>query len=199
MGSPNLPEHPLTPSMPSQPPPEPGARPFEWPMSHGGWLREVGAELLLWPPNRQCPWHNRKRGHKWSILQLPRMSSMLEAQPNPLKSQQAPAPAAFGGWTGEAGGSKFKSSWILAKTTGHNIPHRALNPGHHGKPGMLPNELCANLTYPLSTLGRHATAFFWSRCYIDAAQHLQCPLCKLETNRWVRNVRNETGVRVHTS
>ena len=47
--------------------------------------------------------------------------------------------------------SKFKSSWILAKTTGHNIPHRALNPGHHGKPGMLPNELCANLTYPLST------------------------------------------------
>ena len=27
---------------------------------------------------------------------------------------------------------------ILAKTTGHNIPHRALNPGHHGKPGMLP-------------------------------------------------------------
>ena len=49
---------------------------------------------------------------------------------------------------------KFKSSWILAKTTGHNIPHRALNPGHHGKPGMLPNELCANLTYPLSTLSR---------------------------------------------
>ena len=40
-------------------------------------------------------------------------------------------------------------SWILAKTTGHNIPHRALNPGHHGKPGMLPDELCANLTYPL--------------------------------------------------
>ena len=37
-------------------------------------------------------------------------------------------------------------SWILAKTSGHNIPHRARK-----NPGMRPNELCANLTYPLST------------------------------------------------
>lgn len=37
-------------------------------------------------------------------------------------------------------------------------------------------------------LGRHAKAFFWCHCYIDAAQHLQCPLCILETNGCVRNV-----------
>ena len=48
---------------------------------------------------------------------------------------------------------KSNPPWISAKTTGPKIPNKAFNPGHHTrKPGMLPNELCANQTYPLSTI-----------------------------------------------
>lgn len=47
---------------------------------------------------------------------------------------------------------KNKSGLLVsAKTTRLNILHRA-STGLHGESGMLPNETCANQTYPLSTM-----------------------------------------------
>ena len=49
--------------------------------------------------------------------------------------------------------TKFKSLLNLSQNyKALHSENRALNQGHHRKPGMLSNEICANLTCPLSTL-----------------------------------------------
>ena len=65
---------------------------------------------------------------------------------------------------------KSNPPWISAKTTGPQNPNEAFNPGHHGKK-WLPNELCANQTYPLSTKLKVSTSFNIQRKHLPNGAH----------------------------